>query len=135
MKKRLVICLTVCGLTALTACGQPENPTAVGRSYSINSGVSTGENISESMSIAGTYVSSESVEEDRILILNEDGTGIHKRDGQEFECTWRMDGATFILQDKYMSLTVDYTGKIDVGKLQLHNGDPGDETTYNYEKK
>lgn len=71
------------------------------------------------------------------LVLNEDGTGKHNRDGESYNVEWTLDGEKFTMKDKFGPLTIDYTGTLKDGKLQIYNGDPTDLWTYeyNYEKK
>lgn len=70
------------------------------------------------------------------LVLNEDGTGKHNRDGESYNVEWSIDGEKFTMKDKFGPLTIDYTGTLKDGKLQIYNGDPTNDFTYeyNYEK-
>lgn len=89
----------------------------------------------------GTYTKlvgddTKNTDEEFSLVLKEDGTGTHNRDGGSFNVEWDFDGEKFTLTDKFGALTIDYTGTLKDGKLQIYNGDPEDIWTYeyNYEK-
>ena len=95
--------------------------------------------------VAGTYEGTytklvgddtKNTDEEFSLVLKEDGTGTHNRDGGSFNVEWDFDGEKFTLTDKFGALTIDYTGTLKDGKLQIYNGDPEDIWTYeyNYEK-
>lgn len=76
-------------------------------------------------------------DEEFSLVLNEDGTGKHNRDGESYDVEWELDGEDFKMKDKFLGATIDYTGTLKDGKLQIYNGDPKDNWTYEYyyEKK
>lgn len=91
--------------------------------------------------VAGTYQGkytkivgddAKNTEEEFSLELNEDGTGKHNRDGESFNVEWDFDGEKFTMKDKFGPLTIDYTGTLKDGKLQIYNGDPEDIWTYEY---
>lgn len=71
------------------------------------------------------------------LILNADGTGLHSHDGSEFEIRWTLKDERVTVQESFLGLTVDYTGTLKDGRLELFNGDPGKASTaeYVYQKK
>ena len=89
--------------------------------------------------IYGKFVGDEEhiTDEEFSLVLKEDGTGKHNRDGGSFDVEWSLDGENFTMKDKFGGLTIDYTGTLKDGKLQIYNGDPTNAFTYeyNYEKK
>lgn len=100
----------------------------------------------EKKDVAGTYEgkytklvgdSEKNTEEEFSLVLNEDGTGKHNRDGESYDVEWNIDGENFTMKDKFESLTIDYTGTLKDKVLQIYNGDPKDTWTYEYyyEKK
>lgn len=140
------------GLTACTSNAPTNTPTTesekanteVNEGYGVNTGYNEGSNTS--ISIPGEYEGKwckfvgdekQETEAEFSLILNEDGTGINKRDNREFECTWGYDKDGFKLTDKFMGLEINYTGEIKEKELHIYNGDPKDELTfeYVYEKK
>ncbi len=90
----------------------------------------------------GTYTKlvgddEKNTDEEFSLVLNEDGTGKHNRDGESYDVEWSLDGEEFTMKDKFMGLSIEYTGTLKDGKLQIYNGDPKNDFTYeyNYEKK
>ena len=100
----------------------------------------------EKKDVAGTYEgkytklvgdSEKNTEEEFSLVLNEDGTGKHNRDGESYDVEWNIDGENFTMKDKFGPLTIDYTGTLKDKVLQIYNGDPKDTWTYEYyyEKK
>ena len=96
--------------------------------------------------VAGTYKGTytklvgddtKNTDEEFSLELKEDGTGAHTRDGETYNVEWDIDGEKFTMKDKFGPLTIDYTGTLKDGKLQIYNGDPENIWTYeyNYEKQ
>lgn len=71
-------------------------------------------------------------EEDFRLELKKDGTGIHARDDMEFKVTWTLEGEAFTMRETFLGLSIDYTGTLSDGRLDLFNGDPTDIWTYEY---
>lgn len=71
------------------------------------------------------------------LELKADGTGIHKRNTLELNIEWEYDGETFKMVDKMGRASIEYTGTLKDGKLDIFNGDPENALTceYVYEKK
>lgn len=137
MKNKLgIIIAGILFAGGLTACTSNEPTTA---DAGVNEGYGVGYN-EDSTSIPGTYKGIESGfalgekknDEEFSLVLNEDGTGINKRNNTEFELTWKMEDGQFKMTDKYLGITIDYTGVFDGKKLTLFNGDPEDELTYEY---
>lgn len=91
--------------------------------------------------VAGTYKGTytklvgddtKNTDEEFSLVLKEDGTGTHNRDGGSFDVEWSIDGEKFTMKDKFGGLTIDYTGTLKDGKLQIYNGDPENMWTYEY---
>ena len=72
-------------------------------------------------------------EEEFSLVLKEDGTGTHNRDGGSFDVEWSLDGENFTMKDKFGALTIDYTGTLKDGVLHIYNGEPTNDLTYEYE--
>lgn len=139
MNKFIVLGMIVAGsVSTLTACGEPN--TIAGLE---SSSIATNEDNSinpETASVAGEYIGIKSgfvgddigPGEEFSLILNEDGTGTNKRDGQEFICNWSVDGDKFTMKDEFMGVTIDYTGTIKDSVLEIYNGEPENEFTYKY---
>ena len=71
------------------------------------------------------------------LVLKDDGTGTHSRDGLEIKVTWNVKDNKINMKETFMGMTIDYTGTLDGSKLVLYNGDETDPFTaqYVYEKK
>ena len=85
----------------------------------------------------GTYTKlvgddTKNTDEEFSLELKEDGTGKHNRDGESYDVEWNIEGEKFTMKDKFGPLTIDYTGTLKDGKLQIYNGDPKDIWTYEY---
>ena len=76
-------------------------------------------------------------EEEFKLVLESNGTGTHYRNSLEISVTWSVKDNKINMTEKYMGMTIDYTGTLDGNKLVLYNGDETDPFTaqYVYEKK
>ena len=76
-------------------------------------------------------------EEEFSLELKKNGTGKHNRNDMSFDVTWKLDGEDFTMQETFLGMTIDYTGTLKDGELDIFNGDPEDIWTYEYvyEKK
>lgn len=87
-------------------------------------------------SYAGQYtklVGSETKNEEEFsLTLNEDGTGVHARNGMEFKLTWTLEGESFSMKETFIGDPIVYTGTLKDGILDIVNGDPNTPFTYNY---
>ena len=70
------------------------------------------------------------------LELKADGTGKSMRNDATYDLTWKLDGEKFSMTETFMGITIDYTGTLKDGKLNIFNGDPEDDFTceYVYEK-
>ena len=91
--------------------------------------------------VEGTYVGqytklvgddTKETDEEFYLELNEDGTGKHHRDDYTFNVTWTLDGKDFKMTEKFVGDPIEYTGTLKDGKLDIFNGDPDDDWTYEY---
>ena len=71
------------------------------------------------------------------LILVSDGTGTHTHDGSEFSITWKLKGESFTMQEPFLGVSIEYSGTLKDGVLDLFNGDPKKASTaeYVYKKK
>ena len=119
MKKILAILLVcVCLSTMLAACG--------GGGGNPNAGTYTG--------VYGKWVGDETQEDITAnkLELKGDGTGTHYRDDLELKITWTVEGEKFSMTEKFLGVTMDYTGTIKNGEIHVFNGDPEDMLTYEY---
>ena len=95
----------------------------------------------EMEAVAGEYkrlyikmVCSETREEDgeARLVLNADGTGMSYRDDLEIKIKeWSINGTEFKMTEKFLG-TIDYTGTLENGHLDIYNGDPSKPMTYEY---
>jgi len=76
-------------------------------------------------------------EDEFTLILNADGKGTHKRDGEEFKVTWTLDGENFAMTETFLGLSIEYTGTLVGNRLDIFNDDPENIFTceYVYEKQ
>ena len=95
---------------------------------------------------AGTYVGqytkfvgdeTKTEDEEFSVVLEEDGTGKSTRDGNTYNMTWSIKGSKFEMTEKFMGITIDYTGTLKDGKIDVFNGDPDNDFTveYVYEKE
>ena len=71
-------------------------------------------------------------DEEFSLILLEDGTGEHFRDGTSYKLTWEQNGEEITMKETFMGASIDYNGTVKDGKLNLFNGDKDDPFTYEY---
>lgn len=71
-------------------------------------------------------------EEEFKLVLESNGKGVHHRDDNEFNVTWSVKGNKITLQEKFLGLTIDYTGTFNGNELVLYNGDETNPLTYQY---
>ena len=131
MKKTLIlifaVILMVSGLFLLTGCGgNKEELSAFAGTYK---GVYT--------KFVGDPETSKVEDEEFSLELKADGTGTHNRDESDFDVTWKLDGENFTMHETFLGLSIDYTGTLVDGKLDIFNGDPDDDFTceYVYEKQ
>lgn len=133
MKKNAM--LRLCGavlaaalLIGLAACGKAgpaPTPTPT-----VNPAV--GEWIGEYRKFVGDPDDAKNTEEPFTLVLTEDGKGFFKRDDNEFEVSWTLEGEALTMQETYLVFTNDYTGVLEEGALHLFNGDPEDIWTCEY---
>ncbi|MBQ7670152.1 MAG: hypothetical protein IJS45_05465 [Clostridia bacterium] len=66
------------------------------------------------------------------LELKADGTAVSTRDGTDYSATWEIEGENFKMTEKFLGLTIEYTGTLKDGDLHIYNGDPADALTYEY---
>ena len=71
-------------------------------------------------------------EEEFSVELKADGTGMSTRGGQTYKMTWTLDGEQFTMMDTYAGMSIDYTGTLVDGVLDIFNGDPTNDFTNEY---
>ena len=119
MKKTIAVVLALVMALMLVACGASQ----------------------EMKDAAGTYKCLQSkfvgdtdwiTDEEFTVELKEDGSGSRTTDGNSYDLTWKLEGETFTMTETFLGLTNDYTGTLKDGKLDIFNGDPTDDLTYEY---
>ena len=131
----LVVILLISGLFVLTACGEKSDGKDNKKSDS-----SSKVDLSD---VAGTYVgqygkfvgdpdSEKNEDEEFSLELNADGTGKHNRDGYSYNVTWSLKGEKFEMSETFLGDPIEYTGTLKDNKLDIFNGDPDDDWSYEY---
>ena len=122
----LVVILMASGLFLLTGCGNKAELSASAGTYK---GLYT--------KFVGDPETSKVEDEEFSLELKADGTGTHNRDGESFNLTWNLDGENFTMHETFLGMSIDYTGTLANGKIDIFNGNPDDDLTceYVYEKE
>ncbi|MBQ3900720.1 MAG: hypothetical protein II736_03250 [Clostridia bacterium] len=72
------------------------------------------------------------IDEEFSVELKADGTGTSTRDGDTYKMTWTLDGEKFTMKETFAGMSIDYTGTLVDGVLDIFNGDPTDSFTYEY---
>ncbi len=72
------------------------------------------------------------IDEEFSVELKADGTGTSTRDGDTYKMTWTLDGEKFTMKETFAGMSIDYTGTLVDGVLDIFNGDPTDGFTYEY---
>ena len=133
----LVLVLLVSGLFMFTGCGNDDKKDDKDskKSQSLSAAAGTYEGLYTKF--VGDPDSAKNEDEEFTLVLKEDGTGKHSRDDLDLKVTWSLDGEKFKMTETFLGATIDYTGTLKDGKLDIFNGDPDDEWSceYVYEKK
>ena len=118
MKKALALVLALSMLVVLAACGGGANA-----------------------AVAGTYKGEKAkcvgdtewvTDEEFSIELKANGTGSFNREDTSFDLTWKLDGETFTMQEKFLGITNNYTGTLKDGVLDIFNGEPDNDLTYEY---
>lgn len=122
----LVIALVAIGLFILTGCGQNPALSAAAGTYE-----------GQYTKFVGDPDTSKDDTEEFTLELKADGTGVHHRNDADFNLTWTLEGDKFTMKETFLGASIDYTGTLANGKLDIFNGDPSDDLTceYVFEKK
>lgn len=128
MKKLFISVFLVMSLCLITGCGSKKEEKVDLSKYA---GTYTG--------IYGKFVGDETKVEDEIfsLDLNDDGTGKHNRNDMSFNVTWSVKNGKFEMTETFIGDPIKYAGTLKDGKLDIFNGDPKNDLTYEYvyEKK
>lgn len=66
------------------------------------------------------------------LVLGADGEGTSSRDGEEYKLTWKLDGEKITVTETFLTITLEYTGTLKDGVIDLFNGDPENDLTCEY---
>ena len=115
-------------LIVLTGCGGKNKEEAKKQDLSAYAGKYTG----LYTKFVGDSDDAKDDSEEFSLELKSDGTGTSNRNGESYNLTWNLDGEKFSMTEKFMGVTIDYTGTLVDGKLDIFNGDPEDAFTYEY---
>ena len=119
MKRTIAVVMALVMALMLVACGASEAQKNAAGTYNFQKGKFVGDN---------DYATDESF----TLKLNEDGTGTRTTDGISYDLTWKLDGESFTMTETFLGLTIDYTGTLKDGVLDIFNDDPEDIMTYEY---
>ena len=115
MKKTLAVIMALVMALMLVACGASEEQKDVAGTYKCDKCKFVGD--------------AEWTTEDFTLVLNNDGTGTSTRELSS-DVTWTLDGENFTMTEKIGE--TEYTGTLKDGVLDIFNGDPTNEFTYEY---
>lgn len=131
----LVIALLLTSIFVLTACGEEEEESKSSKKQTLKAAAGNYEG--KYTKFVGDTDENKNEEDEFSLELKADGTGISSREGEEYELTWKLKGEKFSMTETFMGLTIDYTGTLKDGKLDIFNGDPKEDFTceYVYEKE
>ena len=66
------------------------------------------------------------------LDLAAEGKGTSKRDGNEYDVTWELDGENITIKETFAGLTNEFTGTLKDGVLDIFNGDLESPLTCEY---
>lgn len=66
------------------------------------------------------------------LVLDAKGNGTFKRENNEYDVTWKLDGENFTMSETFLGVTNEYSGTLKGGILSIFNGDPEKDTTCNF---
>ena len=73
-----------------------------------------------------------STEDEFSIELKAGGKGVFNREGESFDVTWKLEGETFTMTETFLGLSIEYTGTLKDGVLDIFNNDPEDDLTYEY---
>ena len=116
--KVLMVFVAVFGVTMLVGCGSKTDLSKYSGTYEGKYTKMVGDSTKNT--------------EEFSLELKSDGTGTSNRDGYSYDITWSLDGTKFEMTEKFMGVTIDYTGTLKDGELSIFNGDETNDFTYNY---
>lgn len=80
----------------------------------------------------GDSMEDKDTSDDFYLELKEDGTGIHHRGGENYSVKWEIDKENFKMTETFLGISIEYTGTLKDGKLDIFNGDKEDIFTVEY---
>ena len=135
MKKKFFVVLLLAVLViGITGCGKKETSD---KSKKEDKSVYAGTYVGKYTKFVGDSDSSKNEEEEFSLELKKDGTGIHNRNDNSYDVKWSIKGSKFKMTETFLGISIDYTGILKDGKLNIFNGDPDDDLTleYVYEKE
>ena len=124
----LVIILLVAALFILTGCGEKVETKAENVDLSSVAGTYKG----EYSKFVGDPETAKRTDEPFSLELKSDGTGTHNRDDASFNLTWSLDGENFKMTETFLGASIEYTGSLKDGKLDIFKGDPSNDLTCEY---
>ena len=122
--KMLTVLVAVLGVFVLAGCGKKDNKKADLSKYA-------GTYVGEYGKYVGDSEENKNTTDVFSVELKEDGTGVSRRDGGEYNITWSIDGENFKMTETFIG-TIDYTGTLKDGKLDIFNGEPTNSFTYEY---
>ena len=119
MKRTLAVILALVMALTLVACGASEAQKNAAGTYNYEKGKFVGD---------ADY----NTDDDFTVTLKEDGTGFRTTAGTDYDLTWSLDGETFSMTETFLGLTNEYTGTLKDGVLDIFNGDPSQDLSYEY---
>ena len=120
MKKVLTIVLAALMIISLSACGDSEMDAAAG-TYK-----------GEYTKLVGAKEDEKETDKEFTLTLKSNGKGTHERDDLTIDVTWELKDGEFKMTETFMGMTLEYTGTLKDGKLDIFNGPKDDMWTYEY---
>ncbi len=67
--------------------------------------------------------------EDWIIELKNGGKAVSKRDDFEYDSEWTLDGETFTFTETFQTISLEYTGTLKNGVIDVYDGDPTNDFT------
>lgn len=129
MKKITAFLLILVMIMTLAACGKKDGKETEGAKTDPAMAAVAGKYDGVSLKLVGDDTL---IDEEFSVELKADGTGTSTRDGETYKMTWTLDGEKFTMKETYAGLYIDYTGTLVDGVLDIFNGDPTNDFTYEY---